>query len=193
TSGIKSLATHDSAPKAINQIVKKISDHSYYKPNAFDRGSSIIYYTPSLDIETILCSFHLVADTFNEKTFQRISEMMKAAGSLPVFAPAQGVLIAGGIISDMVGNLGKAIFESNPFFKGNLEIKLNSPGQIITKASHVAIIEDQHYTEFINYKTQNINMNGNSSMRLVNKISGETYRGDKPYLLLSIDGRQRPD
>ncbi|PKV50796.1 hypothetical protein ATE84_2863 [Aquimarina sp. MAR_2010_214] len=194
TTGVKSIATHSAAPKAINQIVRKIEDNTHYEPNAFNEGSPIVYYTPALDMSTILCSFQLVADTFNEDTFKKIGSFLTNVGSIPIFAPASTILLAGGIVSNMVGKLGKAIFESKPFFRGDFDIRLDSPGQIITKARHIAITDQRYIDEFKGYSPEIVNLGGdNSEVRLVNKSNNQPYSGDAPYLLISIDGKDRPE
>jgi hypothetical protein len=193
TSGVKSIITHNEAPKAINQIVKKIEDNTHYVPSAYNVGCPVVYYTPALDMGTILCSFSLVADTFNEDTFENISGLLSKAGGIPIFAPASTVLLAGSLISGMIGKLGKAIFESKPFFRGDLNIRLETPGHIITKSRHIAIIEPSQIQEFNDFVPREVQFGGNSQIRLVHNTNGESYDGDAPYILVSLDGRERND
>ncbi|MDC7996901.1 hypothetical protein [Gilvibacter sediminis] len=192
-SSVKSVITHNEAPKAINQIVKRIEDNTYYEPSARNQGSPIVYYTPALDMGTILCSFSLVADTFNEETFGNIAGLLSKAGGIPVFAPASSVLLAGSLISGMIGKLGKALFESKPYFRGDLDIRLDSPGQIVAKSRHIAIIDPRHSYEFKDYIPQEVHFGGATEMRLVHKTSKKSYGGDAPYILISLDGRERAD
>tara|TARA_R110002096_G_scaffold275915_4_gene469629 strand:+ start:1304 stop:2422 length:1119 start_codon:yes stop_codon:yes gene_type:complete len=192
-SGVKSVATYDAAPKAINQIIEKLNDKKHYKPSAFNNGSSIVYYTPALDMGTVLCSFELVADSFNEEIFESVSGLLSKAGGIPVFAPATGVLLAGSVLANMASKLGKAIFESKPFFKGDFNIILDSPGQILTKANHIAIIDSNHTNEFINYIPKTVTIGNVSEIKLVNKLNDKPYSGDAPYVLISVDGRKRDD
>jgi hypothetical protein len=192
-SGVKSLTTHDAAPKAINQIVKKIDDYTHYEPAAFNQGSPIVYYTPALDMGTVLCSFELIADTFNESVFESVSSLLSKAGGIPVFAPASGILLAGSVISSMVANLGKAVFESKPFFKGNIDIRLDSPGQLITKSKHVGVIDPRHVKEFNDYVPKRVSDSSGSQIKLVHKNSNKEYNGDAPYVLLSINGANKDE
>ncbi|MGG8496264.1 hypothetical protein ACQY1Q_07585 [Tenacibaculum sp. TC6] len=195
TTGVKSIGTYDSAPKAINQIVRKVNDNQYYEPSAFNEGSPIVYYTPALDMNTILCSFHLVADTFNESIFEDVSSLLAKAGGIPVFAPAASVLLAGSTLASIASKLGKAIFESKPFFKGDFNIRLDTPGQIPTKAKYVLITDNKFEKEFINYKPGNIVIDdsNHTKVRLVHKTTNKEYSGDAPYILISLDGRERED
>lgn len=193
TSGVKSVATYDAAPKAINQLVRKVEDNQYYDPSAFNEGSPIVYYTPALDLSTILCSFQLVADTFKESTFEKVSGLLSKAGGIPVFAPASSVLLIGSNISSMIGKLGKAIFETRPFFNGELPIRLDTPGRIIEKSRYIGIIDPKHRNEFVKYQTKWVDIAGVQRLRLVHVDTGEEYNGDAPYILVSLDGRERDD
>lgn len=193
TSGVKAIGTYNSAPKAVNQIVKRVEDNRNYDPGAFNEGSTVVYYTPALDLNTILCSFQLVADTFKESTFEKISGLLAKAGVLPVFAPAASVLLIGSNVSSMVSSLGKALFESKPYFNGELPIRLDTPGRIIEKSRYIAIIDEKNRKEFINYAPKWITIGEIQRIRLVSKIDGSEYDGDAPYILISLDGRQRDE
>ncbi|XLS29871.1 hypothetical protein ACJD0Z_03375 [Flavobacteriaceae bacterium M23B6Z8] len=193
TSGVKSIITYEEAPKAVNQIFKKINDNTYYEPSASNIGCPLVYYTPALDMGTILCSFSLVADTFNEETFDKISSLLTKAGGIPVFAPTSTILLAGSIISGMISKLGKALFESKPFFKGDIDIRLDTPDHPITKSDHIAIIDSRHEDEFENYTPKSIKVGGNTQIRLVNIITNKFYDGNAPYILVSIDGREKDE
>jgi len=193
TTGVKSIGTYNSAPKAINQIVRKVNDNQHYEPSAFNQGSPIVYYTPALDMDTIFCSFHLIADTFNESIFENISSLLGKAGGIPLFAPASSVLLAGSTLSSIVAKLGKAIFETKPFFKGDFNIRLETPGQIPTKAKYILITDKKFEREFISFAPKNITIADNNYVRLVNKNNNKEYTGDAPYILVSLDGRERDD
>lgn len=193
TTGVKSIGTYESAPKAINQIVRKVTDNQYYEPSAFNQGSPIVYYTPALDMNTILCSFHLVADTFNENIFENVSNLLAKAGGIPVFAPASSILLAGSTLTSIASKLGKAIFETKPFFKGDFNIRLDTPGQIPTRAKYVLITDNKFEKEFINYKPTNVTIGDFNQIRLTNKTTNKEYSGDAPYILVSLDGRERED
>ncbi|CAL2083354.1 hypothetical protein [Tenacibaculum sp. 190524A02b] len=193
TTGVKSVGTYESAPKAINQIVKKVEDNNYYEPSAFNEGSPIVYYTPALDMNTILCSFHLVADTFNESIFESVSNLLAKAGGIPVFAPAASILLAGSTLTSIVSKLGKAIFETKPFFRGDFTIRLDTPGQLPTKARYVLITDKKFEKEFINYRPKSVQVGDSTQVRVVHKTTQKAYEGDAPYVLISLDGRERED
>ena len=129
-SGVRATNTHDESPRAINQLIKKVEDNQYIQPSAFVQGSPIIYYTPAVDVSTILCSIEMVADTFSEDTFSSISNLFGKAAKIPLFFTSSLYLLAGSSIIKMAGDLGKALFESKAFMKDNIPFYFDSPDML---------------------------------------------------------------
>ena len=194
TSGIKSIAAYKAASLAVNQIAKKISDKKNYSPSALNEGCPIVYYTPALEMGTLFISFHLIADTFNNKVFEEISGLLGKAGAVPIFAPAAGILLASSVITKTAGNFGKTVFESKPFFQGDFTVRLDSPGQPITLADQIAITDSKHQKELTNFVPGLVNTGPNKTeIRLVHRNTKKEYQGNAPYILVSIDGRERKE
>jgi len=185
-SGVKAYNTYGAAPKAINMIKKKVADNKYLHMGAFDEGSPIVYYSPAVDVSTTFCSFHLVADTFNEETFGIVSNLFSSAGGLPIFAPAAPFLLAGSVISGMIGNIGKAIFESKPFMTEDEVFRFDTPGQEVAVAKQMLVCNDQNKKELKGYRPGLIDDgDGTKKPSLVSRNDGKPYKGDAPYILIS--------
>ncbi len=195
SSAVKSSVTHEVAPRAINQLIPNIKDRTIHLPSALSEGSPIVYYSPALDASTTLCSFEMVANSFNQDITASISGLMKSAAGFPVFAPAGSLLIGGSVISQLVGNIGKKVFETKPFLRGDLDIRLDTAGMIPTRAKQYVIVNDSDLGEIdrlrLHYFTHDAT--GASKVMLVDKQTGEEYRGDAPYLIINIDGKKRTD
>lgn len=187
-SGVKSAHTFDAAPRAINLIKRKPKDHLNITNSAFDKGSPIVYYTRAVDSDTLLCSFELVAETFNKKTFDSIAALMAAAGGMPIFAPAMPWLMAGSTITVMAGKLTQPLFESQPFLRDDLILHFNTPGMAITMAGHIVICNNLHEEELMEYTPA---LNPKNELVMRHRKTGDTYRGEAPYLIVNLDGRKR--
>lgn len=193
-SGVKAYNTYGAAPKAINHIKKKVSDYNYITMGAFDDGSPIVYYSPAVDVSTTFCSFHLVADTFGEETFGFISNLFSSAAGLPIFAPAAPFLLAGSVISGMLGNIGKTLFESKPFMTEDEIFRFDTPGQEISSAKQMVVCNETDKNELKEYRPGLIN-DGDDTKKpaLVSRKHGKAYKGNAPYILINVDGKARPE
>ncbi|NJK83597.1 MAG: hypothetical protein HC912_07025 [Saprospiraceae bacterium] len=191
-SGVKSVQTYGNSPKAINQLVEKITDHQYLQPGAFTQGSPIAYYTKALDISTIFTSFELVAENFSKDIFDLIGRLFSTAGSLPIFAPINGYLLVGGMLIKMAGKLSSSLFENYPFLKEDIPFRFDTPEQPIANAKQMVICNDRDKAKLIGFRPGLVD-DGNNNKRpaLVDKSTFKEYRGDAPYVILSIDGRER--
>ncbi|MEM9888112.1 MAG: hypothetical protein AAF849_19620 [Bacteroidota bacterium] len=191
-SGVKSAQTYGRAPKALNQLVERIEDNQYLQPGAFTQGSPIVYYSPAVDVSTTLCSFELVADSFNRDLFDVIGRLFSAAAGLPIFAPINGYLIVGGSLVKMAGKLGKAIFETRAFLKEDIAFRFETPIVPIAQAKQMVICNERDKEKFMGFEPGlTSEIGGNQRPVLLNKRTGKAYRGDAPYVLISVDGRKR--
>ncbi|MEL6720100.1 MAG: hypothetical protein AAFP82_15415 [Bacteroidota bacterium] len=191
-SGAKAFNTFGRAPRAINQLVQKVEDNQYLQPGAFTQGSPIVYYTPAVDISTTLCSFELVADSFNNEVFDIIGRLFSSAAGLPIFAPISGYLLVGGALVKMAGKLSSAIFETAPFLREDIAFRFETPGVPILQAKQMVICNEREKAEFMAYQPGLTNeVGGNKRPVLVHRQTGKPYRGNAPYMMISVDGRKR--
>ncbi len=191
-SGVKSVQTYGNAPKAINQLVEKITDNQYLQPGAFTQGSPIAYYTKALDVSTIFTSFELVAESFSREIFDLVGRLFSTAGSLPIFAPINGYLLVGGMLIKMAGKLSNSLFDNFPFLREDIPFRFDTPEHPIANAKQMVICNDRDKAKLIGFTPGLVN-DGNNNKRpaLVDKRTFKEYRGDAPYLIISIDGRTR--
>lgn len=192
-SGVKNLQTFDAAPRAINQIEENIKDFQYLKPGAFSQGSPLVYYTPSLDASTVFISFELVVDSLRQDTINAVSRLFQSAAGLPIFAPANSYLLAGGILIRIIGELANA-FESRPFLKSSIDLRFLTSGIPVFKSGHYVIYNRTDREEFDGCEIRMVNDGfGNRTTALVNSFTAQEYKGEAPYMIINIDGRARPE
>jgi hypothetical protein len=193
-SAVKGVQTYEAAPRAINQLVKGISDRQYLEPSALSEGAPIVYSTRSLVNSTLLFAVEVIAETFDKKIFDGIQRLFSTAAGLPIFAPAGAYLMAGSFLTRIFGDLGKALLESPPFLKAGFTLRLDTPEFAEALASMVVIYNDRDQGQFADYKAGMAPSGpGRRRMALVHRDTGKEYRGDAPYAILSLDGRPRPE
>lgn len=192
SSAVKSSQTFDVAPRAINQLVQKVSKFQYIEPSALTEGCPIVYYTPSLADDTLFCSFELVVNSFDDSTIKQISGLFKSAVGLPVFAPAAAYLIAGSVILNIFKDIGNALLKRDPFLRADLPLRFNTPGVPISFARAALLYNDEDSEEFKDYETGSSRIGpGRNRTSLFHKKTKEEYHGSSPYVIANIDGRKR--
>ena len=193
TSGTKYVHVNEAQPKAVNQLIKRIEKRTVYEPEAFTKGCPFIYYSPAVGAETILCSVELVANTFDKKGVKQLSGLLSAAAGTPLFAPSNSLLMTGSAVVNLAGKIGDAIFESKPFLKDGIPIRFNTPTMRPSFARTYVVCNDKHSSELEAYKavTKTSSLGGDKII-LEHKQNGTEYRGKAPYIVVVIDGKEKP-
>jgi hypothetical protein len=189
-SGVKSVETHEAAPRAVNQLVNEVSSRQLLVPAAFGTGSPVVYYSPALLNDTVLVSFELVADRFDDSLLEKVRSLFNTASGLPIFAPSSSVLMAGSFVLGAVGTLGKALFETEPFLRADIPLRFDTPGFPMSLARHMVLCNDRNFGELSRFRIGINQAMGRWKVELVDD-GGRAYRGDAPYMIASFDGRQR--
>lgn len=192
SSAVRAYQTHGKAPRAINQILKAPEDRVHRLPSAGEDGSPIVYYTPALVNSQTLCSFHMIADSFPEEMVNGVAELFGKAAGLPLFAPAASYLMVGSSLLRIFGDLGKALFESDPFLTADLNLRFDVPGVPEALATHAVLYNDSDKAEFdgLQVKFEGDALTG--KLKLVDG-QGREYQGNAPYLIALLDGGSRDE
>ena len=193
TSGVKYIHVHEAQPKAVNQLITDIEKRTIYEPEAFTKGCPIIYYSPAVESETILCSVELVANSFDKKGVKQLTNLLSAAAGTPVFAPSSSLLMTGSAVVQLAGKIGDSIFESKPFLKDSIPIRFNTPTMRPSFARTYVVCNDKHIPELEAYKavTKSSSLGGDKII-LEHKQTGKEYRGKAPYMVIVVDGKEKP-
>ncbi len=191
---MKAPQTYDVAPRAINQIIKDIDDNQFYKPASLNEGSPIIYYTKAAEASTLFYSVELVTESFSRDIFDFLGNLFKRAANIPIFSFAKSYLLAGVNVVDVAGDLGKHLFESKPFLRSYQDLRFDTPGLRRAMSRLQVVVNDHDEWRFDGYMVGRVvNPFGDDKVALVDKRTGLEYRGPAPYVILSIDGRERRD
>ncbi|UVT18565.1 MAG: hypothetical protein H8K03_12080 [Nitrospira sp.] len=185
-SAMRSVSTFDAAPRAVNFLVHKTpSNRNFRTVNATEKGTSLIYYTHSLAQVSSVITVEVMFSAFDNDVFDAVSQAFSAAAGIPVFAPASGYLVATGLVTKLLGSIGKKLFNGTPALKQTEEITFITPGSLEAIARFVLLTSDGIPQETL--KDYKVNKQG--ALARVND-ENQLYDGEYPYVVISLDGRQ---
>ena len=190
-SGTKSVQTYNASARGVNQIFENADEKTLFQPAAFANGSAIVFYKKALTDDTVHTSYELVSDTFPGEVFDQIGDAFASAAGLPIFAPASQYLLAGSVVVKMLKELGDALVESVPYLTAKHTLRFDTPGFPMSLARNLAYYNDSDMREFAPYNVK-VDVSGQQPRAiLAHKETGAEYNGYAPYIVVSIDGRER--
>jgi hypothetical protein len=187
-SAMKSVASYDAAPRAVNYLVEKAKNKANFRAvAATDKGTPLICYAPSLAQASSVVTVEVMFASFPKETFTALSQAFSAAAGIPVFAPASGYLVAAGIVTKLLGTVGKSLWDATPALKRTEEITFVTPGSTEAVARFALLISDTVETAVL--KNYQVNKQG-ALVRVDNET--KLYDGEYPYVVISLDGHGDP-
>jgi hypothetical protein len=189
TSAMKSVAAYDGAPRAVNFLVHKaMQNRNFRAVDATEKGTPLVCYTPALAQSSSVLTVEVVFDGFPAEMFAAIGQAFSAAAGLPVFAPASGYLAAAGIVTKLIGGVGKALSNGTPALKRTEEVTFVTPGSVAAEAGFRLLLADDAPSTLLDHYTLS------AEGALVKKADGKTlYDGPETYAVISLDGRENDD
>jgi hypothetical protein len=188
-SAMKSISTYDAAPRAVNFLVERSENNGNFRAvAATDKGTPLICYSPSLAQTSSVVTVEVIFSGFPKEAFEAVSQAFSASAGVPIFAPVSGYLVAAGIVTKLLGNIGKSLSDGTPALKRTEEITFITPGSNEGVAGFLLLISDAVESKVLQeYK---INKNG-----ALARIDDETqlYEGEHPYAVILLDGRENDE
>lgn len=188
-SGAKAAQIYESAPRAINLLQPSLRDHEFAQFNSFEPGTPIVYYTKAMTDNDVRVTLELIADSFKHETLTKVANLMQSAGGLPVFAPASTYLLAGAFVTRILGDLGKAFVESGPTLRDQLELTFGVGGRPDFREGFYVLADERTFAKLRDYRIKGVQDGEQHRVRLVHRDRDEEYRGDAPYIIVGVDGR----
>jgi hypothetical protein len=188
-SAMKSLATCDAAPRAINYLVRKTTNNRNFRtPDATDAGTPLICYSPALAQSSSVVTVEVRFQGFPKETFDTVAQAFNMAAGIPVFAPASAYLVAASVVTKLAGNIAKSLTSGTPALKRTEEITLVTPGSVTAAAGFALLIADDVPVSLL--RDYRVNARG----QLV-RVDDEqrAYDGPHCYAVISLDGRANTD
>jgi len=183
-SAMKGIEVYNASPRAVNFIKKDVRKNaSIALPAATEEGTPLVFYSPSLTQTDSVLTIEVVFDEFPKEAFDKAAGLFQSLGGIPAFAPASGVLFAAGILTRLIGRLGEAVTDGQPVLRATEGITFTLPGTLPPVADFRLLTDEELDRSVLS----GYELRGN---KLVKAGTDEDYRGDVPYLVISLDGRK---
>lgn len=187
TSAMKSIATFNAAPRAINFLARDVrKGYNVTTPAATEKGTPLIHYTPALTEKNTILTLEIGFDEFPDELFEITGNALRKAAGIPLFVSANTYLLAAGAITRLLGKIGSKVFDNAPVFKGTELLPFVRPGDVPPQADFRIITDDNGCEDM--FKEYRVDDSG----QLVDN-HGHHYDGDTPYIVISLDGRKNDE
>ncbi len=184
TTAIKSIASFNAAPRAVNLVEKDVAArHSVKNPAATEKGTPLVYYSPALTEKNTLLTVEIGFDEFPDEVFGMVAQALTQAAGIPLFASASAHLLTASAITKLAGRLGSRMFDRSPAFQATEPLAFLRPGDLPPEADFRLITADDADPELLRDYTIG------GGCELVD-ASGNAYAGSTPYVIISLDGRK---
>ena len=183
TSAMKSLATFNAAPRAVNFMQRNVSAQGHLSnPSATEQGTPLIHYTPALTERNTVLTLEIGFDEFPNEIFDTVGGAFIQAAGIPLFLSASTYLLAAGAITKLLGDIGSRVFDRAPVFTATEALTFLRAGDAPPQADFRLITQEDADLSLL--KEFKVGANG-----LVDSV-GKQYKGDMPYIVISLDGRK---
>jgi hypothetical protein len=188
TSAHKAFQSFEAAPRAVHLLEPRAALRSSLKAKAVGQGSQLVFYSPAVADFSILFSVELSADRdFDKELGAAFAKAVTAAGALPVFASAAPFLIAAGTAIPIAFKAANLLARPNVFYQEHVELNFARPGVALAQPGALVLYPGGDDRPFVD----TYSLGDDFHLRHVE--SGDRYAGQLPYVVISLDGTERPD
>ncbi|HUQ69135.1 MAG TPA: hypothetical protein VM165_06420 [Planctomycetaceae bacterium] len=181
-SGVKDYAVFSASTRALNLVSRGAKPQSHLQPNAFEDGTSLILYSPAVMSDSLTLTVEMAVDSFDRGLLDTISSGLQSAAGIPLMLPHAGYLLGAGQILKVAAGLADALFDGRPAFSITETLNFGLPGRPLAVADHWLLT---HNTALTGLRYQ-------PGKGLIGS-DGQLYAGDDPYVVISVDGAERPE
>lgn len=186
-SGVKDYDVFAASARALNFIETDTSPHAHLNgPDALSQGTALVTYSPAVLTSSITVSVELAVSTFPQSFLSSLSAAFGSLAGLPILMPYAGYLLGAGQVMRIAGDIGHALFDG-PVFGLTDRLEFEIAGARKPTADFRILARPTLHAERYEYRDEP------SSRGLYDKNSQRPYAGDEPYVVLSLDGRDRPE
>lgn len=186
TSAHKPFQNFEAAPRAVHVLSNKAERRVHLEQSAAEQGSRLLYHTPSVTDSSILFTVEISVDReFSAELAESLSKALSMAGALPVFATAAPYLIAAGAAIPIATKAANMLASPKPYYAETVNVNFALAGLEAAQARALVLYPGEDEEKFAGYEL------GQGS--LLRDPQGETYSGDLPYAVLSLDGSAHAD
>lgn len=174
-----------SSAKAANLLKSNVERRQNHQLSASENGTNLLFHTPALTESQLIVSIDLMVARIGEDAFDQLSNILKSAAQFPVFIPASAYLLAGSLVTKLVGSLVNLIYKKGPWLTDTETLYIDRPG---AQASYGPIV-------FCRTADQNIlqKLRINPKGFLIHPADQKIYDGPCPYVSAYLDSTHRPE
>ncbi|MDO8873190.1 MAG: hypothetical protein Q7V05_10740 [Methanoregula sp.] len=185
TSAVKSITSFEEKPRALNFMMENVSSNNVIeRPAAVSQGTPFVFYSPALVENSLTMDLSIVFDTFPQPVFDQVGSAFQAAAGIPVFLPYTTYMLGLSGIVKLAGVVGESVFDGKPAFSTSDGLNFFLPGSIPVP-SGFALITDKNVDSLDPEFREKYHVDKYG--QVVDK-SGIKYKGDIPFIVISLDG-----
>lgn len=179
-SAVKNYEVFNASARALNFLVKDVKPNTRLRrPNPFTDGTSLVAYSPAIMTDSLTIGFDLAVASFPQELVGALSSAFNTVAGIPLLLPYSGYLLGAGELFKLAGDVGHSLFDGVKFSMMDaidFDIFGSEPA-----VAGFRIVTGDHGLAGYTYSDAN---------GLVDS-KGSKYKGDTPYVVISLDGKQR--
>lgn len=184
-SGVKEYSSIGASTRALNFIKKSFSSKQHISAGpAFDIGTPIVAYFPSMLSSSLTLTVEMAVDDFDDVLMEALANVFKAASQIPILLPVAGYLIAAQSIIKIGSEIGNRLLDGQPDFSISEVIPFELPGQLPAQARTIILSESNLLEATHVYDPK---------WGLIHRDTKKPYDLDEPYVVIGLDGTNRND
>lgn len=188
TTAHKPITQQAAAARALNLLQPDVGPHTLLRGgSATQLGTPIVYYTPALVEPSLTLTVELGFENFSRQLLDTLSRALHASAAVPIFATKSMYLLAGGLVTRLMADLGKALFEKGPEFVATDTINFARAGLADTAAGYGVLFAADVPPDVP--AAHRVSDDGT----LVRRADGAPYQERWPWAVVSLDGAARPE
>jgi hypothetical protein len=177
--GLKDYSVYAASTRAVNYLMKDAKPKTPFKaPPTFTDGTNVVAYSPAVLTDSLTFTVEMAFDRFPDGLFNAISKGLSGAGGIPVMIPAQGYLLAASSLVRIFSDWADALIDGKASFSITDTLDFNIPG-VAPPAADFRVLCNFDAAGMTYDPAQGLMQNGTA------------YRGDEPYVVISLDGAER--
>ncbi len=180
-SGVKDFDVFSASARALNLVRRGVAPYSTLEGSAFEDGTMLVSYTPSLLKPEVKVTVELAVAEFPSHFVESVRQTLDTLQGLPLFMPFRGFLLGASQLVGIAGDFASALYDG-PVFSQTEKLTFDLAGAAPDQAGFRLMANSALDVEGFSFR---------DGVGLLDR-NGDPYRGDEPYVVLSVDGRDQP-
>lgn len=182
-SGVKDYAVFAASSRAVNFLKQGVKQRSgVVAPSAFEEGTPLISYQSAVVTDSQTITIEGAFDNFPDALVNKIGDALASAAGIPLFLPWAGYLMTAGAVTKLASGLADSLFDGKPAFSFDETLDFNIPGRELPTADFRVLTSNTFNASGLRFEPK----------RGLLGADGAPYQGDEPYVVISLDGAERP-